>query len=188
MKGKFFLPHWDLNHGPLELKASVLPMSYSDPSLSKIILLLTLPSNFRRSRVLLRDSWSKQIANLCNLGRSKKVMIQGRSIPPWSEYWSEYGIAFGQNIEEYSAIFEFIYLFIYLFGANKRKNVLQMKILFECIDQWKDVGKNINQATNVRFWPTDSTTFVCTFSWKEIYARSYFSYVKYKDLCATINP
>ena len=25
------LPHWDLNHGPLEPKASVLPMSYADP-------------------------------------------------------------------------------------------------------------------------------------------------------------
>ena len=30
-------------------------------------------------------------------------------------------------------------LFIYLFGANKRKNVVQMIILFECIDQWKDL-------------------------------------------------
>ena len=30
--------------------------------------------------------------------------------------------------------------------------------------------------------------FVCTFSWKEILMLSYFSYVKYVDLCATINP
>ena len=28
-RGKFFLFHRDLNHGPLELKASVLPMSYT---------------------------------------------------------------------------------------------------------------------------------------------------------------
>ena len=30
-RGIFFLPHLDLNHGPLEPRASVLPMSYSDP-------------------------------------------------------------------------------------------------------------------------------------------------------------
>ena len=28
-----------------------------------------------------------------------------------------------------------IYLFIYLLGSNKRKNDLQMKFVFECIDQ-----------------------------------------------------
>ena len=31
-KRNFFLPHRDLNHAPLELKASVLPMSYADPT------------------------------------------------------------------------------------------------------------------------------------------------------------
>ena len=30
--GIFFLPHWDLNHGPLEQRARVLPISYADPS------------------------------------------------------------------------------------------------------------------------------------------------------------
>ena len=30
-RGNFFLSHWDLNHGPLELKASELPMSKADP-------------------------------------------------------------------------------------------------------------------------------------------------------------
>ena len=29
-RGNFFLPHWDLNHGPLELSASVIPMTYTD--------------------------------------------------------------------------------------------------------------------------------------------------------------
>ena len=29
-RGKLFLPHWDLNHGPLKSKASVLPMSYTE--------------------------------------------------------------------------------------------------------------------------------------------------------------
>ena len=31
MKKEFFFHHQDLNHGPLELRASVLPMSYADP-------------------------------------------------------------------------------------------------------------------------------------------------------------
>ena len=31
-RGNFFSPHRDLNHGPLEPKASVLQMSYIDPS------------------------------------------------------------------------------------------------------------------------------------------------------------
>ena len=33
MKEEIFLPSLDLNHGPLEPKASVLPMSYAGPSL-----------------------------------------------------------------------------------------------------------------------------------------------------------
>ena len=38
--------------------------------------------------------------------------------------------------------------------------------------------------------PSDNScdSFVCTFSWKEMYVGSYLSYVKYVDLCATINP
>ena len=31
-------------------------------------------------------------------------------------------------------------------------------------------------------------SFICTFSWREIWVLDYFSYVKYEDLCATINP
>ena len=32
-----------------------------------------------------------------------------------------------------------------------------------------------------------NANFVCIFSWKEICVLDYFSYVKYKELCATIN-
>ena len=31
-RGKFFLSQRDFNYGPLESKAGVLPMSYSDPA------------------------------------------------------------------------------------------------------------------------------------------------------------
>ena len=31
-------------------------------------------------------------------------------------------------------------------------------------------------------------TFVCTFSWKEIWVLDYISFIKYMNLCATINP
>ena len=34
-KSRKFSPHWDLNHDPLELKASVLPMSFADPQFYK---------------------------------------------------------------------------------------------------------------------------------------------------------
>ena len=37
-RGNFFLPHQDLNNGPLEPKASVLPMSYTDPKLPYFVL------------------------------------------------------------------------------------------------------------------------------------------------------
>ena len=38
-----------------------------------------------------------------------------------------------------------IYLFIYLLGANKRKNDLQMKFVFECIDQWNVVKISVKK-------------------------------------------
>ena len=36
MKEVKFSPQWDLNHGPLELKASVLPMRYTDPEFPRL--------------------------------------------------------------------------------------------------------------------------------------------------------
>ena len=32
-RGNFFIIHPDLNQGPLELKATVLPISYADPGI-----------------------------------------------------------------------------------------------------------------------------------------------------------
>ena len=46
-KRNFFVPHLDLNHGPLTLKASMLPMSYADPSVVKktVSTMLTYPNS-----------------------------------------------------------------------------------------------------------------------------------------------
>ena len=37
--GTFVLPHWNFNSGLLELKASVLPMSHTDPLIGSMVLL-----------------------------------------------------------------------------------------------------------------------------------------------------
>ena len=57
-------------------------------------------------------------------------------------------------------LFLFIYLFIYLFGANKRKNILQM-ILFECMDHETIWEKYVNKVfieltNNVELAPPNS--------------------------------
>ena len=37
-RGQMFIPHQDLNHGPLQLNASVLPMSYTNPYIQSDLL------------------------------------------------------------------------------------------------------------------------------------------------------
>ena len=41
-RGNFFLPHWNLNHGLLEPRASVLPMSYTDSLVMKMFIVIPL--------------------------------------------------------------------------------------------------------------------------------------------------
>ena len=44
-RGKFVLLHWDLNHGHLEPKASVPPMSYADPLQTHYLLTFSDPAD-----------------------------------------------------------------------------------------------------------------------------------------------
>ena len=55
-KEEIFLPHQDLNHGFLELKASVWPISYADPYLLHAF--IQQPANAVRSTCLLVEIYN----------------------------------------------------------------------------------------------------------------------------------
>ena len=60
------------------------------------------------------------------------IPVERTYFPSQSIHWQD-KMMYIKVLKTIKLIDLFIYLFIYLFGANKRKNILQM-ILFECMD------------------------------------------------------
>ena len=94
----FFLPHQDLNQGPLEPKASVLPMSYTDFLMIKVSKKWTKWLNIQtvfqqisakrgpNSRFVIEAN-TKSLWPKLSWSQKVKLMDRGRVTQPQVEYW-----------------------------------------------------------------------------------------------------